>query len=433
MDDRKNEMNETHETNETHEANETNVTGGQTNGPADRNTEQTGPVPTVSGGRTPAEIPRSGAEGRGSDPSGGAGGPNDPNGPSAFLRFRRGGPNERKRLAVLTFAGLVALLLLAVVLMARAARSDAGKDGGTTEDPSAGTTADPSVPEETGLTPEELYRFDPASVPEGAIGIRPTDLSGAAGTVLNGTALSPDLTALLEGFASREKPTVGSDPLVLILHTHATEGYTEAGTLSWDGTGDFGRSADPARNVLAVGAVLAETLNAAGIPTLHATDLHDVAEDGTVTNVGAYARSRETVGRYLDAYPSIRYIIDLQRDTVFDEDGNAARAVTLKEGRPAAQVLLTVGGGTDPAVADWASNLSFALALSAKLNESGARLARSPALETSVYNQDLTRGRDGAYSILLEVGTAANSLDEAKTAAAAVGEAIAELLRGEGA
>ena len=63
-------------------------------------------------------------------------------------------------------------------------------------------------------------------------------------------------------------------PQVLIMHTHATEDYRLSAGL-WYSPGDGARTTDTNLNMCAVGRVMADTLNAAGLNTLHDETLND--------------------------------------------------------------------------------------------------------------------------------------------------------------
>jgi stage II sporulation protein P len=169
-----------------------------------------------------------------------------------------------------------------------------------------------------------------------------------------------------------------------------------------------GRSSDREQNVLAVGQVLKDTLIACGIPTLHCEIAHDRV-DGSDTYVGAYDRANETVQRYLALYPSIRYVIDLHRDAVFDGNGDVVRPIAVVDGEAVAQVLMVVGSGDG---VDHEGNLALALALQSELNHGDAGICRQILLRPSSYRQDYA-----PYALLLEIGSVGNSLDEAKRAA----------------
>lgn len=286
------------------------------------------------------------------------------------------------------------------------------------------TTAETTAPEgdETNDV-RDLYEFDPAIVPEGHIAFRPMDLSGGASDARNESERTFDLAALLSRYGEAEDGSAltFTEPLVLILHAHTTEGYSASGALSWDGEGELARSDSKTENVVAVGKVLAEALNAAGIPTLHCDVFHDLDENGVGTYNGAYDRVRETVEAYLEEHPSIKYVIDLHRDAVLDGDGNIIRAVTETDGKATAQVMAVVGSGED---FDWESNLALALALTESLNKDSASLCRAPVLKSSSFGQELA-----PHSLILEIGTAANSLEEATNAARLIAPTLAKLIR----
>ena len=94
-------------------------------------------------------------------------------------------------------------------------------------------------------------------------------------------------------------------PQVLIMHTHATEDYRLSAGL-WFTPGDGARSTDRGINMCAVGRVMADTLNAAGICTLHDETLNDYP-----SYTGSYANSRAVVQQYLAQYPSIKVVLDV--------------------------------------------------------------------------------------------------------------------------
>lgn len=275
------------------------------------------------------------------------------------------------------------------------------------------------------LTLETLYSFDYTKIPDGSYPIVPMDLSlsNFGNTYINNaTGLTPDPEALLrENFPSSVVPMSFSsrkEPKVLILHTHGTEAYSEDGaTFYEDDGGELARSEDVSANVVAVGKVLADALNEAGISALHCTVMHDQAQ-----YKDSYARAKETVRRYLSEYPSIRLVIDLHRDSILKSDGSLVRPVTVADGEAAAQVMCVVGSNWSGGTYDtWERNLSLALKLRATLNEETPRLCRPVYLKSSTYNQELA-----PYSLLLEIGSSGNSLEEAKRAAVMVAKGLCE-------
>ncbi len=107
-------------------------------------------------------------------------------------------------------------------------------------------------------------------------------------------------------------------PQVLIMHTHATEDYRLSAGL-WFTPGDGARSTDRSINMCAVGRVMADTLNAAGICTLHDETLNDYP-----SYTGSYANSRAVVQQYLAQYPSIKVVLDVHRDAIERKTAPAA-------------------------------------------------------------------------------------------------------------
>ena len=96
-----------------------------------------------------------------------------------------------------------------------------------------------------------------------------------AGSIKNNTQqTAADIAAEIENPLPFGIELHSAQPQVLIMHTHATEDYRLAEGL-WFTPGDGARSTDRSINMCAVGRVMADTLNAAGICTLHDETLND--------------------------------------------------------------------------------------------------------------------------------------------------------------
>ena len=216
---------------------------------------------------------------------------------------------------------------------------------------------------------------------------------------------------------------IGEEPLVLILHTHTTEGYLEKGEVIPKGEiGAATYTKDPAKNVLSVGEVLYRVLNEEGIPAIHCTTLHD--GNG---RMGAYESAAESIRFFLAHYPSISYVIDLHRDAILTSDGAYVRAVTEAQGESYAQVMAVVGSdGNGTHHPGWEKNLALAQKLRAALNWEVPNLCRPTVLRNASYNQEMS-----PYAMLLEIGTGGNTVEEAKASAVLVGRALAALIRGK--
>ncbi len=268
----------------------------------------------------------------------------------------------------------------------------------------------------------DLYAYDASACPAGEYALRPYDLTGnaSAGEVLisNATTLTVNVPDALQADYPIADPLT-SDPLVLILHTHGTEAFAPENAVSVPKTAVM-RSSDPNENIVAVGKLMADILNEAGIPTLHCEIMHDLESYRR-----SYDLAADTIQKYLTEYPSIRYVFDVHRDAILLANGDYVRPLTLVDGERSAQIMLLVG--TDEKGADhprWQDNFTVAAKLQKKLTEQYDRFARPINIRGASFNEQFTKG-----SLLIEIGSAGNTLSEAKAAAKHLTYAIAELIR----
>ena len=235
--------------------------------------------------------------------------------------------------------------------------------------------------------------------------------------VKNSAGVSIDIKQLLNAPLTF-KMEKSDKPQVLIMHTHTTETYMTENTDYY--TDAFSpRSRDKAVNMVSVGNIVADKLNAAGITTLHDTTEHDYPK-----YTGSYSRAAKTINGYLKKYPSIKIVLDLHRDAA--ANGNDKIKLTTEiGGKRAAQVMLVMGSqsGSQTHFPNWKENLKLALRLQQTLENKYPTLARPLSLTSSGYNERLTNG-----SLLIEFGTDANTVEEAHYSAGLVGNALADLL-----
>ena len=214
------------------------------------------------------------------------------------------------------------------------------------------------------------------------------------------------------------------EPQVLILHTHGSEAYTPVpgtGEIVW--SGDY-RTTDYRYNVVRVGDEMAEVLGAAGVSVLHDRTLYDYPN-----YTGAYDRALEAIRKYQERYPSIHFVLDVHRDAIEDGQGNQYKAVSeVGEGRTAAQMSLVMGSdGSGLEHPNWMENLRLAAAVFPDVLEHYPTLMRPVLLRNSRYNQHATTG-----SLLLEVGAAGNSPEEAVLSGRLFAERFAAVLLEKG-
>ena len=280
----------------------------------------------------------------------------------------------------------------------------------------------PPAEEKTDETPNVKY----TALPAGATPIIACDLSSKS-FCINTTSQAVDIEGVKKANFPVEAPS-GNEPLVLVLHTHGTEGYFEDHTNLSDFATDnvqayflpestSFRTTDPKKSMVRVGEVFSETLMDCGIATLHVTTMHDQGDFNS-----AYTKSGQTVKKMLEKYPSIRYVIDLHRDSVVRGD-SYVKSYTTVENTPSAQVMLVVGAGKHE---NWEKNLVVAANFKEKMDQKFPSLSRALYLRTARYNQQYLPG-----CLLLEVGSAANTLEEAENAARFAALAFAELIQSQ--
>ena len=203
-------------------------------------------------------------------------------------------------------------------------------------------------------------------------------------------------------------------PTVLIVHTHATEGYK--------GTSGY-RSKSVKKNMVAIGAELKKVLEKEGISVLHDKTLHD-----SPSYNDAYNNARKSIQKYLKKYPSIQLVLDIHRDAVADADGKQMKFTKKVNGVSTAQLMLVVG--TDAAGLyhpNWQDNMALAVKLHAQLERNNSGICRSISFRTQRFNQDLSPG-----ALIVEVGSAGNTQKEALAAAKLLGQAVIDLAGGTG-
>ena len=232
--------------------------------------------------------------------------------------------------------------------------------------------------------------------------IKPTTIQGGL-SIKNQTSYHVDMGRLLT-----EKVPVSLSPdgmQVLIIHTHASEAYTPAGLDLYESSDDS-RTEDTRYNIVRVGDELCSILESEGLKVVHDRNIYDYP-----SYTGSYNRSGDAVQGWLAEYPSISVVIDVHRDAL-GENGTVYKTMAEEEGVCASQMMLLVGtdesGLEHPA---WQENLSLALYLQRTVSAAHPTLMRPVELVPQRYNQHLNTG-----SLILEVGSSGNTLQEALAA-----------------
>ena len=227
----------------------------------------------------------------------------------------------------------------------------------------------------------------------------------------------------LEDYLEREYPVKcripENGPLVLIMHTHGTESYLKKGYEYYSPEETF-RSRNEENTVVHIGKIVAERLNKLGIPAIQDKTMYDTKDFNK-----SYLFSREGIKKFLSEYPTIRYVIDIHRDSIFNSDSENIKPLTVINGKKCAQIMIVAGtddGGSDHPC--WRDNMTVAANLQYKLNTLYPTLARPVNIRRAGFNQALTKG-----SLLLEMGSCGNTMEEAENSALLFADAYARVIK----
>lgn len=222
-----------------------------------------------------------------------------------------------------------------------------------------------------------------------------------------------DASVLAKKDLSIEKDS--NKPQVLIYHTHSQEAYINS------------REGVEEDTVVGVGALLAKILSEEyGFNVIHDKSTYDIMGDGLDRNL-AYNYARNGISKTLEKNPSIEVVIDIHRDGV----GGGRKRMANIEGVDTAQIMLFNGlsinskGQTIEHLPNpnLQGNLAFSLQLQRKGRESFPGLMFKNYLKSLRYNLHFRE-----RSILAEVGTQNNTIEEAKNAMNYLGALINEVI-----
>ena len=200
------------------------------------------------------------------------------------------------------------------------------------------------------------------------------------------------------------------NPIVYIYNSHQLEDYAT------DGLDIYGITP----NVLMASYLLKEKLNNLGIST--------IVEEGNVSELlsingwdysYSYKASRLLILSKLSEYDSIKYLIDIHRDSVPKN-----MTTTNINDKNYAKVLFVVGQDHD----NWESNYSLAKKTNNLIEKNYPNLSRGILKKTGygvdgIYNQDISPN-----SMLIEVGSNENTIEEVLNTTEALSKIISNIV-----
>lgn len=288
-------------------------------------------------------------------------------------------------------------------------------------EPRAGAHAAQEIPATAETRPAPTPAPTPTPPPASGAGVSPDGLPIVATTITGGLTLKNqtdydiDVQALLQAGPNTRLPA--GEPQILILHTHSSEAYTPAGADLYAAS-DTCRTEDTNYNIVRVGDVLTASLEKAGLNVVHDRTIYDYP-----SYTGSYSRSGDAVLAYLKQYPSIRIVIDLHRDALCSDEVVYKTVAEIPD-TACSQVMILAGTDSSGLYHPyWQDNLRLAVYLQNAVNDAYPTLMRPVTLVRERYNQHLTTG-----SLIVEVGSSGNTLQEAINAVQLFGDAAGPAL-----
>ncbi len=235
--------------------------------------------------------------------------------------------------------------------------------------------------------------------------------------VKNYTELDVDFSKLLNNALPFTVKKNSDKPQVLIYHTHTGEAYLDA-DVDYFYESFYSRTNNNSFNVVAVGDAIAGVLEKNGVKTIHDTTVHDS------TYNGSYDRSAQTVMDNMKKHPEIKVVLDIHRDALGSEE-KKVKTVFEHNGKKGAQIMILSGCDPDNerGFQNWRNNLSLALKIQNTAEKLYPGMTRPMDFGYFAYNEYICEG-----SLLIEIGTDANSIDEAEYSGMLLGDVLSRVL-----
>jgi stage II sporulation protein P len=219
------------------------------------------------------------------------------------------------------------------------------------------------------------------------------------------TFLNKDMTINIEG----------TEPKVLIYHTHSQEAFQDS------------KSGEVSDTIVGVGDYLTSLLeDKYGIPVLHHTGVYDLV-DGKLDRSQAYELAKPELTKLLEENPEIEVVIDLHRDGV----AQGTRLVTEVNGKQTAKIMFfnglsrtnsngNIGYLSNPYIED---NLAFSFQMELKAEALYPDFTRKIYLKSYRYNMHFK-----PKTLLIEAGAQTNTVEEEMNAMEPLAEILAAVL-----
>ena len=202
------------------------------------------------------------------------------------------------------------------------------------------------------------------------------------------------------------------EPQILIYHTHSLEEFADSRTGVEEDT------------IVGMGNYLVELLTEKyGYQVLHDKTAYDINQYGYGDRDNAYQRATKGLERILEQYPSIQIVIDLHRDsreiTVANVDGKEVAQIMLFNG-----LCRNIYGPYRAYTNEYLSeNLAFSIQMKLMGDSLYPGVMRRVYLKSDQYNMHFK-----AHSLLVEIGTQENTVEQARNAITIFADVLNEVL-----
>jgi len=193
------------------------------------------------------------------------------------------------------------------------------------------------------------------------------------------------------------------EPRAVIYCTHAGENYKGEKRVNGKAGG-----------VMKAARALAEGLEDRGVAVIFDETVHD-----SPSYDEAYASSLSTISAIHAQYPDIALYIDIHRDATI----HGVNTRFTNENGSYAKMLLVIGTDEKYEHPRWQENYDFARKVYAELEELQPGIGREPRTSSNRYNQHIAE-----KAILVEIGSDANSVEEAIRSADILAEALCNVM-----
>ncbi len=235
--------------------------------------------------------------------------------------------------------------------------------------------------------------------------------------IKNETTYNIDVQALLSKTLDIELSH--KEPEILIVHTHGSESYTQSDKYRYSDS-DYGRCQDLRFNVVRVGDELEKELKKRGFKVVHDRTINDYPSYNN-----SYNKTLAIIESNMQKYPSVKCVFDIHRDAIVDENDNKIKFTAQINNEKVSQIMIVSGsdqlGLPNP---HWEENLSLALKIQKSLDDKYPGLMRPVNLRKERFNMHMTYG-----SLIFEIGTHGNTLDEALASIKYLADGIEEVLK----